>query len=138
MVPSSFVFLAGLPLTPNGKVDRRALPEARSEPEFERVVVAPRTPVEERLAGIWRELLKVDQLSVDDNFFDLGGHSLLASRVISQIRKALNVACPLRTVFEAPTVAQLAERIETLLWAAKQFQEPASINVPDDHVELEL
>jgi acyl carrier protein len=119
-------------------VDRRALPEARSEPEFERVVVAPRTPVEERLAGIWRELLKVDQLSVDDNFFDLGGHSLLASRVISQIRKALNVACPLRTVFEAPTVAQLAERIETLLWAAKQFQEPASINVPDDHVELEL
>jgi amino acid adenylation domain-containing protein len=138
MIPSSFVFLSKLPRTSNGKVDRRALPEAQNEIWLEGVFVAPRGPIEETLAQIWRELLHLDQLSVHDNFFDLGGHSLLALRLVSQIRKVLEVACPLRIIFEAPTVAQLAERIETNLWAAGQFQGPASIKAPESHVELEL
>ena len=109
MVPSAFVFLDTLPLTPNGKVDRKALPEPnQSRPELEENYVAPRTLVEELLAEIWAGLLKIDQVGIHDNFFDLGGHSLLATRVVSQIRRTLQVELPLRALFEKPTVEQLA------------------------------
>ena len=88
MVPSAFVFLDTLPLTPNGKVDRKALPAPdQNRPEAEESYVAPRTPVEELLAEIWAEVLKLDKVGVHDNFFELGGHSLLATQVISRVRK---------------------------------------------------
>jgi amino acid adenylation domain-containing protein len=138
MIPSSFVFLAQLPRTTNGKLDRRALPEPQNDIGVEEVFVAPRSPVEEALVGIWKEILHRDRVGVHDSFFDLGGHSLLATRVISQVRKVLQVACPLRTFFEAPTVAQLTERIETVLWAAKQFEAAPSIKPIADNVEIEL
>jgi acyl-coenzyme A synthetase/AMP-(fatty) acid ligase len=139
MIPSAFVFLARLPLTPNGKVDRQALPAPEpNKPERDEIFVVPRNPVEETLAEIWKEILHVERVGVHDNFFDLGGHSLLATRVISRVHNAFQVVCPLRNIFETPTIAGLAERIETLLWAAKQFQAPASINPREDHVKLEL
>ncbi|NOK13568.1 amino acid adenylation domain-containing protein, partial [Corallococcus exercitus] len=113
MVPSAFVVLDAMPLTPNGKVDRKALPApdaVRSEqgPTY----VAPRTPVEETLAATWRELLGVSQVGIHDDFLELGGHSLLATQAISRIRAAFGVELPLRALFEAPTVAALAQRVE--------------------------
>jgi acyl carrier protein len=110
MLPSAFVFLKALPLTPNGKVDRAALPE----PEDVRAAefVAPRTPVEEKLAGLWAGLLKVKTVGVHDNFFELGGHSLLATQVVSRMRKEFQVEITLVSLFESPTVAAMAEKIE--------------------------
>jgi len=101
-----------LPLTANGKIDRAALPapdEAR--PDLERVFVGPRNAVEKELADIWAELLKLDQVGVHDNFFELGGHSLLATQVVARMRKAFNCEIRLRSLFELPTIAQLAEQI---------------------------
>ena len=114
MVPSAFVFLDSLPLTSNGKVDRQALPvPSQNRAELEESFVAPRTPTEEMLAGIWAELLHVEQVGIHDSFFDLGGHSLLATQVVSKLRETFGVDLPLRFLFDAPTVAGLAERIET-------------------------
>jgi len=114
MVPSAFVFLDSLPLTPNGKVDRRALPELdQSHSKLEAAAyVAPRTPVEEVLAGIWVRVLGVERVGMGENFFELGGHSLLATQVISQVREVFSIELPLRRLFETPTVAGLAEGIE--------------------------
>ncbi|HEV7517010.1 MAG TPA: amino acid adenylation domain-containing protein, partial [Thermoanaerobaculia bacterium] len=119
MVPSAFVLLPALPLTPNGKVDRRALP-APPAPDGapDRDFVAPRTPAEEVLAGIWGEVLQVGEVSVDDNFFELGGHSLLATRLTSRVRETFGVDLPLRRVFESPTLAGLAAAITGELPAA--------------------
>ncbi|HEY7167532.1 MAG TPA: non-ribosomal peptide synthase/polyketide synthase, partial [Candidatus Binatia bacterium] len=113
MIPSSFVFLDALPLTPNGKLDRRALPAWNgSRADSASIYQTPRTPVEEMVAEIWREVLKVEQVGVEDNFFDLGGHSLLATQVMSRVRTVLRLEVPLRTMFETPTVAGVAEWIE--------------------------
>src|SRR5262249_16262732 len=112
MVPSAFVLLDNLPLTPSGKVDRRALPAPdQARPELDKAFVAPRSPVEEALAGIWAEALKLERVGIHDNFFELGGHSLLAARVMSQIHSSLQVNVPLRMLFEQPTVARLADAI---------------------------
>jgi amino acid adenylation domain-containing protein len=109
MIPSAFIRLDILPLTPNGKVDRRALPAPdQARPALEDAFVAPRTPVEEGLARIWSQVLGLEQVGVHDNFFELGGHSLLATRVISRLRDTFHVELPLRSLFEAPTVAGLA------------------------------
>jgi len=112
MVPADFVLLDKLPLTPNGKVDRRALPD----PEQARMAsansfVAPRNPAEESLAAIWSEVLGVERVGVTDNFFELGGHSLLGTQVISRVRNAFQVELQLRTLFETPSVAGMAEAI---------------------------
>lgn len=110
MLPASFVFLERLPLTSSGKVDRRALP--RPETFFAGDDAPPRTQVETLLAAIWSELLGVERIGTNDDFFALGGHSLLATRVIARIHAALGVDLPLRTVFEAPNLASLAARID--------------------------
>ena len=114
MLPSAFVTIKEIPLTPNGKVDRRALPM----PEQISVsagtgFVAPRTEMEELVADIWREILGITQVGVESNFFDLGGHSLLATRVMNRIRERCGVELPLRVLFEFPTVASLATRLDT-------------------------
>jgi amino acid adenylation domain-containing protein len=112
MIPSAFVIMDSLPMTPNGKVDRNALPVPESVQEnMEVPFVAPRTPVEEMLAGIWREVLGLKEVGINDNFFELGGHSLLATQVMSRLRKAFRVEVPLRSLFEMPTIEGLAIRI---------------------------
>ena len=115
MIPAAFVEMPRLPLSPNGKVDRKNLPA----PEYPRSALAgeyqpPRTPAEEVMAGIWAEVLKLERVGAYDQFFELGGHSLLATQVISRVRHAFQVELPLRALFEAPTVAGLSERAETL------------------------
>jgi hypothetical protein len=111
MVPSFFVLLNALPLTPNGKLDRDALPSPQYT-DLTDAYVAPRTPVEEMLCGIWSEVLKTQRVGVYDNFFDLGGHSLLATQVISRLRDTFQVEqLSLRKLFEFPTVTGLVEAL---------------------------
>jgi Phosphopantetheine attachment site len=108
-ITSGFVALDQLPHTPNGKLDRRALPApSQGRPLGKTVLVAPRTLIEAALAQLWANLLGLEQVGIDDNFFALGGHFLLATQVISRVRSAFQVELPLRTLFEAPTVAGLA------------------------------
>src|SRR6185295_192811 len=129
MVPTALVVLPELPLTPNGKVDRKALPA----PEWqgaEESYVAPRTPVEEILAGIWAEVLGVERVGVADSFFDLGGHSLLATQVMSRLHRTFGVEMPLRDLFETPALADFAARIETALRAGTGSTAPPLVPVP--------
>jgi amino acid adenylation domain-containing protein len=115
MIPARFVALAALPLSPNGKVDRRALPAPLPAEGPRSEAMPPRTWLEELLAGMWAEVLKVDSVGAHDSFFDLGGHSLLATRVMSRIRQELGIELPLRVLFEEPTVAGLARVVEERL-----------------------
>lgn len=118
MVPGIFVVLQHIPLTPNGKIDRAALPVPdESNTLRDTDFVAPRTEVERTVAGILANLLGIDRLDVEDNFFALGGHSLLGTQLISRVRQNFGVALALRHVFEAPTVAGIAAQIEGLLRA---------------------
>jgi acyl carrier protein len=116
MVPAGFLFLDALPLTSNGKVDRRALPAIEHDkPQGRREYVAPRTEIEEALATICAEALSVEKLGIHDDFFELGGDSLMAIRAIFRIRKAVGVELQVRSFFDAPTVAGLAEVVEELI-----------------------
>ncbi|HEX7980352.1 MAG TPA: amino acid adenylation domain-containing protein, partial [Gemmatimonadaceae bacterium] len=117
MVPSAVVLLDALPLTANGKVDRAALPAPDAAAE-EDAYVAPRTPVEQQLAAIWAEVLKRERVGATDNFIALGGHSLLAIRVLGKISRAFRLRLPLRALFDAPTVEELAELVEVELQLA--------------------
>jgi hypothetical protein len=113
MVPSVFLVLSELPLTESGKVDRKALPAPdTARPDLESTYAAPRTPTEEQLAGLWAEILGLDQVGVSDDFFSLGGHSLLATRLLSRIQASFQVELSLRTFLGAPTVASLAVAID--------------------------
>ncbi len=120
MVPSHFIRLERLPLTPNGKVDRKALTALRTAsletagiagPAGAPGRVAPRTPAEELLAGIWAQILGIPEVGANDNFFDLGGHSLLATRMVSRIAETFGVELPLRRIFESPVLAAQAAQI---------------------------
>jgi acyl carrier protein len=115
MVPAAVVVLDRLPLTPNGKLDRRALPA----PEYalaEDRYVAPRTPVEEVLAGIWAEVLRLERVGVTESFFELGGHSLLLMRLLAHVQAAFDLEISIRTVFSMPTLEAMAGEIERRIY----------------------
>jgi acyl-CoA synthetase (AMP-forming)/AMP-acid ligase II/acyl carrier protein len=118
MVPARFVKLEALPLTANGKLDRAALPEPTAENTLgDGDFAAPSSPIEKRLAKILCELFHLSKVSINDNFFLLGGHSLLGAQLIVKIRGAFGIDLPLRTLFDAPTIAQLSREIERLIIA---------------------
>ncbi len=130
MIPSSFVVLDELPRTLSGKIDRSALPEpslSRSQREY----VAPRSLVEEVVAGIWASVLGVELVGTEDSFFALGGHSLLATRVLSRIGEAFGMHLPLRLLFEAPTVAAFGSRVEEALHAEHGIEVPRIERLPE-------
>jgi amino acid adenylation domain-containing protein len=109
MIPTAFVLLDAFPLTPNGKIDRLALPAPDSARFNLKEYVAPQTPIEEVLADIWADILKIERVGIQDNFFDLGGHSLLATQLISRVHKILRAQLTLRDLFEEPTIANLSK-----------------------------
>jgi acyl carrier protein len=116
MVPAAFVLLESLPLTANGKVDRKALPAPEQvSAECAREFVAPRTPVEQAVADIWRDLLDVECIGVHDDFFELGGDSLIGTRSILLIRRAFGVELPVRSLFQHSTAATLGTVIEEMI-----------------------
>ena len=116
MVPGVIVEMEGLPVSPSGKVDRKALPVPDGEKlGVGREYVGPRTETEARLVEICMELLGLERVGINDNFFDLGGHSLLATQFISRLRDAFHIDLPLRALFESPTAAELAEKVELLM-----------------------
>jgi amino acid adenylation domain-containing protein len=130
MIPSAYVGLTELPQTPNGKVDRDALPA----PEWDRAAaadefVAPQTESERRIAEIWSEVLSVEQIGINDNFFALGGHSLLAMQVMSRLRDQLGVTLTLRAIFDSPTVMELAAAVDAAEPAEPEQQAPALVRV---------
>jgi amino acid adenylation domain-containing protein len=114
MVPSAFVLLESLPLTSNGKVDRRALPTHELDSTLLEKYIAPRTPIEEMLALLWAQVLKLERVGIHDNFFEVGGHSLLATQLLSRIRTSFKVELPLRELFARATIAELAQSIGQL------------------------
>jgi amino acid adenylation domain-containing protein len=137
MVPAVFVTLDALPLTPSGKLDRKALPAPdQTRPELERAFVEPRTRTEETVASIWRDLLRVERIGADHNFFELGGHSLIATQVASRVRQAFGIVLPLDDVFEAPTVAALAERIDNACWALEGQLQVTSVGSDMEEGEI--
>jgi acyl carrier protein len=109
MVPASFEVIESLPRLPNGKINRRALPDPEPCVIFDETFVAPSTPIQELLASAWGDVLRLDRVSIHDNFFDLGGHSLLAAKVVTLVRNELNVPFTMVDVFQAPTIAALSE-----------------------------
>jgi acyl carrier protein len=112
MVPASFVQVESLPLTVNGKLDRRALASLDQYALVdENSFVAPRNEMEERLAEMWADVLRLQRVGVNDNFFEAGGHSLLATQLVMRIRQAFEVELPLRSIFEAPTVAGMSVKV---------------------------
>ncbi|MGY2290044.1 non-ribosomal peptide synthetase [Pseudomonas sp. SDO528_S397] len=114
MVPLHWLWLDSLPLNANGKLDRKALPALDIGQLHQQDYLAPRNELEQTLAGIWAQVLKVERVGVQDNFFELGGHSLLATQIASRVQKTLQRDVPLRAMFECSTVAQLAEYIDGL------------------------
>jgi acyl carrier protein len=109
MIPSAFLRLDALPFTSNGKVDRKALPPVgHSRPDLDTPFMGPRTPIERELAEIWAEVLSLEEVGVDDNFFGLGGHSLNATQIITRVIRRFELELPVKSLLDAPTVAQMA------------------------------
>src|SRR4030088_2020649 len=124
MVPAAFVVLLQWPLTSNGKIDRRALPHPESmQPAVDHQ--SPRTEMEQNMAQIWKEVMSVRRIGPYDNFFDMGGHSLLAVQIAWHIRATFGVELPVRTIFEKPTVAELAAHVDLARWAGQPQAGPA-------------
>jgi hypothetical protein len=129
MIPSLFVRIPGLPLTAHGKVDRAALPEPAEDNIIrDEAFAVPSTPVQQKLAQIAGELLRVELVGLHDNFFLMGGHSLLGTQLVTRVNQHFGVELVLREVFEAPTIEELAERVEE-----KIVQKIA--NMPEEEVE---
>jgi ubiquinone/menaquinone biosynthesis C-methylase UbiE/alpha-ketoglutarate-dependent taurine dioxygenase/acyl carrier protein len=126
MVPSHFLILDALPRTSNGKLDRKALPSPdHLRSDLKQVFVAPRNATEEKVASVWAEVLKLKMVGIHDNFFDLGGHSLLGTQVIARLSKLFETPLQLRWLFQFPTVASLAAKIQTVNAAGTDDEEPA-------------
>ena len=130
MLPSAIVELPKLPLNANGKVDRQALPRPEDVKGAQKEPVAPRTPSEEVVAAIWEEVLKRDGIGVEDNFFEIGGHSLLATQIASRLREHFHIPAPVRVVFEAPSIAELADRMDATRREEQRLVPPPVKPVP--------
>jgi amino acid adenylation domain-containing protein len=139
MIPAVFMVVTEFPTTASGKVDRRALPAPPStRAQVRTPFVAPRTAVETQLAELWAELLGIDHVGIRDNFFELRGHSLLGIRMIARVRDAFNAEVPLRAVFESPTVAELALRIEMNQSSGATHNVPAITRRPREEHAMRL
>ncbi len=125
MMPSAFVLLPALPLTGNGKIDRRALPEPATFETTGRASTAPRTPLEEEVAEVWRGVLGVERVGIEDTFWELGGHSLLATQVLVRVEAAFGVELPLQTLFTSPTLAGFASVLAESVLAGQDEAEAA-------------
>ncbi|HEY6661266.1 MAG TPA: amino acid adenylation domain-containing protein, partial [Pyrinomonadaceae bacterium] len=133
MMPSGWVLLDEMPLTPTGKIDRAALPDpGRARLDTGQSFTVPQTLIEEVLANIWKQVLGVEGIARDDNFFWLGGHSLLATQITSRIRESFHVEIPVRTLFELPTLVELSERIESTMLSGTSMAAPPLERLPDD------
>lgn len=127
MIPSVFVLLDALPLTPNGKVDRLALPAPElANLQADAAFVAPRTPAEEIVAGILADVLDIEQVGVESNFFEIGGNSLLATQVVAQLRQIFGVDVPLRNFLKTPTVDGLVSALVEL-WGGRTTVEEIAL-----------
>ncbi|MEH2001903.1 MAG: amino acid adenylation domain-containing protein [Nostoc sp.] len=140
MMPSAFVVLESLPLTANGKVNRRALKAFHDaiKPQLPENYITPRTHVEEVLVKIFAEVLGLKRVGIYDNFFELGGHSLLATQLVSRVRDALCVELPLRSVFEASTIAELSQVVETFKESNAQSQAPVLVPLSRESRRIKL
>jgi len=115
MVPSAFVFLEKMPLTASGKADRKALPAPeQQQPELDGRFVPPETEMERKIATVWKKVLGMERVSIDEHFFDLGGHSLLLVRVHGRLQETLRTEFPIVTLFEHPTIRSLALHLSQL------------------------
>jgi acyl-coenzyme A synthetase/AMP-(fatty) acid ligase len=131
MVPSAFVVLEAFPLSPNGKLDRRALPSPQSGAYVSRAYEPPQGQVEEILAGIWSEILKIQKIGRHDNFFELGGHSLLGMKMIVEVARMLRIQPPVLTIFQHPTIRKMGLRLEELLALDTRAAPPSSIDMDE-------
>lgn len=140
MMPSGFVVLESLPLTANGKVNRRALRAFHNgiKPQLPENYIAPRTPVEQVLVKIFVEILGLKSVGIYDNFFELGGHSLLATQLVSRVRDALHVELPLRSVFEASTIAELSTVVESFKESNAQSLAPVLVPLSRESRRIKL
>ncbi|HEX7772326.1 MAG TPA: amino acid adenylation domain-containing protein, partial [Pyrinomonadaceae bacterium] len=139
MIPSAFAFLPEMPLTPNGKIDRRALAQLNAGAVVtEKSFVAPRNETEARVAAIWAEVLDLPQVGIYSDFFKVGGHSLRAARVISRLRTTFGVELPLRSLFEASTIAALGEKIDAALGGPAPLASSSITRVTREQNDLPL
>ena len=132
MMPSAIIGLPKLPLNANGKVDRQALPKPQDVRAADQEPVPARTPSEEVVAAIWSEVLKRDGIGVEDNFFEIGGHSLLATQIASRLREHFNIPVPVRALFESPSIAELAKRLDNARREEQGMVPPAITPVSRD------
>ncbi|NEQ79122.1 MAG: amino acid adenylation domain-containing protein [Moorea sp. SIO2I5] len=130
MMPYAYMLLDTFPLTVNGKVDRKALPAPEKiNPQKSAAYVMPQTESERLVAAVWQEVLQIDKMGINDNFFELGGDSLLATRVISQIRQTFQIELPVKSIFDAPTVADISEQIENIRATTQKRQTSTTMAV---------
>jgi len=132
MVPAAFVRLETLPLTPNGKIDRKALPAPDEQAVAQRPYEAPQGEIEVMLAAAWADLLSLERVGRNDNFFDLGGHSLVAVRLLSRLRQTPGVEVPMSTLFSKSTLAAFAESVEAALRQGRSQPLPSLTRLPRD------
>jgi amino acid adenylation domain-containing protein len=124
LVPSMFVMMVSLPRTITGKIDRRALPSIDQARAAGSAYLAPRTQIEEVIYAIWSQVLNLEKIGIEENFFDIGGHSLMATQAISRVKAAFEVELPLQALFESPTVRRLAEQVESALREGGELKAP--------------
>jgi len=138
MVPALFIPLPNLPLNVNGKVDKTALPNPGDYLANTQAFVPPENDTQQQLCAMWQTLLSLEQVSITSNFFSIGGHSLLATRMVSMIRAQFNTELALRTLFEQPTIKQLAEHILDQQFYKQSQENEAQLNMSDDIEEVIL